>query len=396
MNQNETLLEEADRCVKCGICLPHCPTYNLTQDEGDSPRGRISLIQGIAGGVLDSKRASRHLDRCLGCLACQAVCPSGVNYSQLIDGIRAARHQSRQQRLMHHLITHLPYQGWGRIGLWLYRHSGVRPLLRTLGGGRARRLDNLLPDRARVGKWRQTYSPPTPGQGRVGLFTGCAGRISDRPALDAAVAVLTRLGYEVAIPRDQGCCGAMHQHSGDPATAETMARINHQAFDDKNLDALIYLASGCGTQLIKQPLAIPVYEISQFLNRCHWPEDSALNPMNCTVGLHSPCTLKHQLKLAHEPEKLLLRIPGIRLIRLDQIECCGAAGSYLLEQPEMADALGARAIRQVPLQELRFLATSNSGCALQMASEIRKAGHPIRTVHPIELIHNSLNGDEID
>lgn len=396
MNPNETLLKEADRCVKCGICLPHCPTYNLTRDEGDSPRGRISLIQGIASGAVDSPRASRHLDRCLGCLACQAACPSGVDYSQLIDGFRATRRIKRRERLAHYLVTHLPYQSWSGIGLWLYRHSGLRPLLRLLGGGRLRRLDHLLPERARVGKWQQRYSPTTPRQGRVGLFTGCAGRIIDQPALDAAIAVLTRLGYEVVIPDDQGCCGAMHQHAGDPATALAMAGINQQAFDNKDLDALVYLASGCGTQLARQPFDPPVYEISQFLNRCHWPAESILNPMDCTVGLHTPCTLKHQLKLADEPERLLGRIPGLRLLRLERIECCGAAGSYLLEQPEMADALGARAIQQVPLAELQFLATSNSGCALQLASEISKTGHPVKTVHPVELINTSLNREGRD
>lgn len=391
MNLNEKLLKEADRCVKCGICLPHCPTYNMTRDEGDSPRGRISLIQGIASGALDSSQAYRHLDRCLGCLACQAACPSGVDYSQLIDGIRTTRQKSRKQRITHHLITHLPYRNWGRMAFWLYRHSGIRPLLRTLGGERFRRLDDLLPDQASPGKWKQHYPAGKPGQGRVGLFTGCAGRISDRPALDAAIAVLTRLGYEVIIPGNQDCCGAMHQHSGDPVTADAMALNNQQAFGDKGLDALIYLASGCGSQLIKQPFPIPVLEISQFLNRCHWPNDAVLHPMDCTVGLHAPCTLKHQLKLADEPENLLLRIPGIRLTCLDRIECCGAAGSYLLEQPMMADALGEQAIQQVPLQELQFLATSNSGCALQLASKIRKSGHAIRTVHPIELINTSLN-----
>ncbi|AKH22280.1 hypothetical protein AAY24_13865 [Sedimenticola thiotaurini] len=391
MNHNDALLKEADRCVKCGICLPHCPTYKLTQDEGDSPRGRISLIQGIASGALDSQRAHRHLDRCLGCLACQSACPSGVDYSRLIDGYRATRSQTRRQRIIHSLITRLPYQGWSRIGLWLYTHTGLRQLLRPLIGKKMRRLDDLLPNRARLGSWRPRYPTSSPKQGRVGLFTGCAGRISDRPALDAAIAVLTRLGYEVVVPENQGCCGAMHQHGGDPTSAERMSNVNQRAFDNQGLDAIIYLASGCGAQLTRHPFAAPLYEISQFLNRCHWPTECQLNAMDCTVGLHSPCTLKYPLELTNEPEQLLRRIPDLRLVCLDQIDCCGAAGSYLLEQPAMSDALGSRAIRQVALQQLQFLATSNSGCALQLAREVRQSPQTIRTVHPVELINQSLN-----
>jgi len=389
---NDALLKEADRCVKCGICLPHCPTYKLTQDEGDSPRGRIALIQGIASGALDSPQASRHLDRCLGCLACQAACPSGVDYSRLIDGFRASRHQTGKQRLIHYLVTRLPYQRWSGSILGLYLHSGLRPILKRLGGKQIGRLDALLPEQARLGRWRQRYAATTPTQGRVGLFTGCAGRVSDRLALDAAIAVLNRLGYEVVIPGNQGCCGAMQQHSGDPATAGHMASINQQAFDEQELEAVIYLASGCGTQLSRQHFAAPVFEISQFLNQCHWPEEATLNSLDCDVGLHSPCTLKYPLKLAEEPAKLLQRIPGLRLLSLDQIDCCGAAGSYLLEQPAMADALGSRAIQQIPLQQIQFLATSNSGCALQLARELRNTGQDIQTVHPVELINQSLNG----
>lgn len=391
VNLNDALLKEADRCVKCGICLPHCPTYTLTQDEGDSPRGRIALIQGIASGALDSPQASRHLDRCLGCLACQAACPSGVDYSSLIDGFRATRHQTGKQRLIHYLVTRLPYQRWSGSVLGLYLHSGLRPLLKRLGGKQIGRLDALLPEQARLGKWRQHYPSTGLTQGRVGLFTGCAGRVSDRLALDAAIAVLNRLGYEVVIPRNQGCCGAMHQHAGDPTTAERMSGINQRAFDDQELEAVIYLASGCGAQLTGQPFAAPVFEISQFLNQCHWPETAALNSLNCAVGLHSPCTLKYPLKLAEEPAKLLQRIPGLRLIRLDQIDCCGAAGSYLLEQPAMADTLGTRAIQQIPLQQIAFLATSNSGCALQLARQLRNSDRHIQTVHPVELVNQSLN-----
>ncbi|WP_428610010.1 (Fe-S)-binding protein [Sedimenticola sp.] len=392
MNQNEKLLKEADRCVKCGICLPHCPTYTLTREEGDSPRGRISLIQGIASGALKGEQGKQHLDRCLGCLACQSACPSAVNYSQLIDGIRLKQRKPPLQRIVRQLITHAPYRRWSRIALWLYRFSGLRPLLRLLGSHRLRRLDALLPVPPRVGNWKHLYQPAATQQGRVGLFTGCAGRLIDRSALDAAIAVLTRLGYAVVIPKNQGCCGAMHQHSGEPHKAEAMTLGNQQAFAEQNLEAIIYLASGCGAQLMQHPLAAPLFEISQFLNRCDWPDSAKLSPLDYAVSLHTPCTLRHQIKAADEPAELLRRIPGIRLTLLDQIQCCGAAGSYLQEQPDMADALANRAMQQVREQSPRILATSNSGCALQFASSIRQAGLPIRSMHPIELINESLNG----
>lgn len=254
------------------------------------------------------------------------------------------------------------------------------------------RLDALLPEQARVGNWKRRYAPIGEKQGRVGLFTGCVGRISDQQALDAAIAVLTSLGYEVIVPGDQGCCGALQQHSGNPKAARSMGDINHKAFAGQGLDVILYLASGCGAQLATQTMEVPALEVSQFLNRCHWPESVQLHPLASSVGLHSPCTLKHQLKLADEPAKLLLRIPDIRLTRLDHITCCGAAGSYLLEQPEMSDTLAAQATRRILEQNLHYLATSNSGCALQIAKGIRNTDRPIRVVHPIQLIYFSLNG----
>lgn len=387
------LLHEADRCVKCGICLPVCPTYQLTQDEGDSPRGRISLIQALANGHLTSTDTQYHLDRCLGCLACQSACPSGVHYGELIDGARAVEKAGWKKRLILRFISRQPYRRSSPAGLWLYRLSGLRALFRLIGGKRYQRLDNLIPENAKIGNWDNLYPPTAPSQGRVGLFTGCVGRISDRTALDAAIKVLTRLGFEVAIPSDQSCCGALQQHAGESLEAQQMSEINIQAFKRAGLDAILFVASGCGAHLVKQSFDIPVLEITQFLNRCHWPAQIALKPLPYTVGLHTPCTLKHQLKLAKEPELLLKRIPGIQLISLQQIDCCGAAGSYLLEQPAMADALRQKAIDKIMPRNLQFLATSNSGCALHLAGGLRELAEKPQILQPIELIEMSLNID---
>ncbi|MCW8908788.1 MAG: (Fe-S)-binding protein [Sedimenticola sp.] len=385
------LLREADRCVKCGICLPHCPTYKLTLDEGDSPRGRIALIQGLVEGTLQSRRGEAHIDRCLGCLACQKACPSQVNYATLLDGYRATRPIPGRIRLMLHLISRLPYKWWAGAALRAYRLGGIRLLARRIGGASFRRIDDLMPPQSRPQSWRRTNRPISSSQGRVALFTGCVGRITDRPALEAAIALLKHLNYEVAIPDDQGCCGAMHQHGGAPERAAEMAEQNRQAFQDRDYDAVIYLASGCGAQLVNKISGIPVLEISQFLNRCHWPENISLGELDYSVALHTPCSQKHQLQLDDAPHEMLARIPGIQLHRLDEIDCCGAAGSYLLLQPEMSDRLQSRALAHLYSGHADILATSNTGCALQLAAGIRKSGRKIRVMHPVELILESVN-----
>ncbi|MCW8889085.1 MAG: heterodisulfide reductase-related iron-sulfur binding cluster [Sedimenticola sp.] len=386
------LLREADRCVKCGICLPHCPTYKLTRDEGDSPRGRISLIQALASGQLSSTETQYHLDRCLTCLACEASCPSGVRYHELIDQARSIRDKrSRLAQISHSLIAKLPYHKASRFALWLYRFSGVRYLLRAVAGRQFRRLDDLIPTHAKVGHWRRDYPATSAQQGRVGLFTGCAGRISDRLALDAAISVLNRLGFEVVIPTQQGCCGALHQHAGDSETALIYSQQNQAAFGRDNLDAVLYVASGCGAQLNQQRFSVPTWEISHFINSCNWPPEVTLNPLPYRIGLNTPCSLKHSLKLDDQPPLLLNRIPEIDLTPLTQIDCCGAAGSYLLEQPTLSDALRDKAMATFKPAELDFLATSNSGCALQLASGLRKTNKNLRVVHPIELIAMSMS-----
>ena len=389
------LLREADRCVKCGICLPHCPTYKLTLDEGDSPRGRIALIQGLVEGKLKSQRAERHIDRCLGCLACQKVCPSQVNYSTLLDGYRATRPIHGPTRLMLNLMSRLPYKGWAGAALGAYRFAGIRFLARRIGGARFRRIDDLMPPQTRLRRWPRVSRPTSSPQGRVALFTGCVGRVADRPALEAAITLLRRLNYEVAIPGDQGCCGAMHQHGGAPENADTMARQNRQAFQSGDYDAVIYLASGCGAQLVNQIDDTPVLEISQFLVRSHWPKDVSLGRLDCSVALHTPCSQKNQLQLGDTPHEILARIPGIQLRRLEEIDCCGAAGSYLLLQPEMSDRLQSRALDHLYACQPDVLATSNTGCALQLAAGIRKDGRKVRVVHPVELLLESVHkGDQ--
>ena len=393
----EQLIKETDRCVKCGLCLPHCPTYRLTRDEGDSPRGRIALIQALASGDLDTPRLARHLDRCLGCRTCEPACPSGVNYGNVIDAARAleGRYNSRRHRRLLALLARLPYWHGSLSLLRLYQRSGIRWLMRCLSGRRLRRLDDMLPD---IGT-TTTFCTTLPGRessdsgdnSRVALFTGCVGRISDHPAIQATLEVLPRLGISVAIPEHQGCCGAMHQHNGFPERALDLARANSKAFTDPGTHTVIYLASGCGAQLVDYdclgtPLGAPVMEICHYLEASGLAAALPLAPIDRRVVVHTPCSLRYPLQGGDWVMRLLRRIPGIDLRPLQDTGCCGAAGTYVLTQPEIADQLRQVTLEAINEEQPQILVTSNTGCAMHLAAGLKQQGSHVEVLHPIQLI----------
>ncbi len=409
MKIEELIQAEADHCVKCGLCLPRCPTYLKTRDEGDSPRGRIALLQGLAAGELqDSPALRRHLDGCLGCRGCERACPSTVAYGRLLDAGRSllARsvpdaRPSRHERLLMHP------RAAARL-LWWYRRSGLQRLARRLGLparlGVARE-DRYLPAPPRRRLHRAYYPPrgrrPGKGQGEAGdvaLFTGCAGWIFDQDALVAAVGLLRAQGYGVRIPRSQGCCGALHLHRGNAAGARALAAANTACFNDLPVEAVLFLASGCGATLSEYgelhrlaggtPLQwrVPVVELSRFLAARPWPE-TAFRPLSGKALVHEPCTLRHVLRDEAHAYALLRRIPGLEIEPLpDNHLCCGAAGDYLFREPAMADALLADKIAHLRDSRARWLLTSNIGCSLHLRRGIEEAGLSVEVLHPVELL----------
>ena len=403
----------------CGLCLPHCPTYLKTRDEGESPRGRIALMHALAGGELElSARLEQHLDRCLACRACEAVCPSGVPYGELIDATRAEIERRRPrpwpQRLARRialdgLIARKPMlraagnllRAYQRVGLQrLLQRSGM---LRRLG---VERLEALLPALPPRPHWRDYYPPRGELRGRVALFTGCITELADAPTLQAAISVLTGLGMGVHVPRDQVCCGALHLHNGAPEQACRLAARNLAAFGSLDVDAVVSVASGCGAQLREYdrlmrgyapgPDAVArfsrsVRDISEFLAGLAWPSEIEIKPLPVRVAVHDPCSLTHVMRRQHDPYTLLGRIPGVELIPLpDNARCCGAAGSYLLTQPGMAQALLEDKIARLRALAPAILVTSNVGCALHLAAGIRQAGIAIEVLHPVVLLERQL------
>lgn len=418
------LLSQADQCVKCGLCLPHCPTYVKTLDENESPRGRIALLQGLASQSLPaSAKLAAHLEHCLGCRACEAVCPSRVAYGHISDEGRtllaAQRPPPAGRRLGLALLTRRRWLHAAARVLRVYERSGLRRLargtglLRLLGLGRrpGRRLsdwDAQLPSLPPVHRWQEHYPAQGRVRGTVALFTGCIASIVDEPTLRAAVRTLTAIGYNVVVPNTQTCCGALHQHSGDIETALDMARKNIHAFADENFEAVISCASGCGAQLSEYgsldwdesdvalreaaaTLGRRTTDISAFLADQEWP--TAPRALNAHVAVHDPCSLRNVLRAQDSVYRLLGRIPELTVSALPgNARCCGSAGTYMLTEPEMADSLRREKLDAITASAPDVVVTSNIGCAMHLANGLRsRAGNKPEILHPITLLERQLS-----
>jgi len=293
--------------------------------------------------------------------------------------------------------------------LRLYQLSGLQWLLRKTGVLRAigtERMDRLLPLLRRRHTWRTYYPPHGAERGRVALFTGCIADIIDQQTLTAAVTVLTQLGYGVYIPANQVCCGALHLHRGDAAKARALAQVNLKAFDKLPVDSVIFSASGCGATLAEygallsdagsdsqaaSDFASKATDICQFLADTPWPEDIQLRPLGKTVAVHEPCSLRHMLRQQDKVYTALSKIPGIELLPLpDNARCCGAAGTYMLSQPGMADSLRDKKLAALDSLDADLLVSSNIGCVLHLVHGLREAGHELEVAHPVVVIERQL------
>lgn len=403
----QDLIAKTDLCVKCGLCLPHCPTYGKTSDENESPRGRLSLIQGWARGTLKATpRLTGHVDNCLLCRACEAACPAQVPYGDIIDTFRAAvpSHQPLAERLKSGALRRV------------LTSPALAPMTRTLSDGSSALVKTLSKlahaEALTAGLPSDSKKPPiSPGvypartaeeSAHAALFTGCTGELLDRETLTAALGVMTRLGVRVTLPDSQTCCGALHQHGGDSDKAGRLRIQNLSAFGSEGGDTVVSFASGCGAMLREydrsasdasaSSFSARVRDISQYLESLPWPDDLLLRPLNATVCLHAPCSLKNVLRADRYAAALLKRIPNLNVVTLPtQTRCCGAAGSYMLEHPDMANSLRDDVLDQIVAAHPSLLVTSNPGCALHLRAGLRQRGlKDIEVVHPVTLLARQL------
>jgi len=400
------LIRDADTCVACGMCLPVCPTYVETRTEAESARGRIALVRGLAEGRLEAGAALvAHLERCLQCQACEAVCPAAVPYGRLMDGAHALMRQTgaaeaagAADRIAWFLRTPQRLSLLGSL-LSFYRVSGIQWLARHSGLLHAAGLadaDRLAAAPHAPREWAPYYPAQGTEQGQVALFTGCIARLVDGENLQAAISVLRKLGYGVHVPPGQGCCGAVDLHAGRGDEYRQAAERNTRAFEDLDVEAVVSIASGCTAvlqQTARDAVGLPpVRDISDFLLHVDWPEHVRIRPADLDVYLHTPCSLKNAVRKPQAPAQLLERIPGLRIRPAPaDAQCCGAAGTYSLRYPETAQRLGEQALAHARQANIATIATSNVGCALHMAAVAKGQGEPVRMLHPVRLLDEHLD-----
>jgi glycolate oxidase iron-sulfur subunit len=402
----EPMAHAVETCVHCGFCLAACPTYRELGQEMDTPRGRIVLMKQVLEGSLDWASAQPHIDRCLGCLACEPACPSGVPYRDLISPFRAEAEphfkRSWSVRLRRWLAAQtIPYPGrfrlallGARFGRWLgpLTPSLLRPLLA------------LAP-----AKVPAAFALPrlTPARGvrraRVALLCGCAQQVLDPDINRATIEVLARNGVEVVIPAAQGCCGGLAWHTGDLAAARAFARRNLDAFP-ADVDAILTNAAGCGSALHEYHLILRgtpdearaetfrrrVVDVSAYLDRLGLREAPRGFGRPLAVAYHDACHLANAQDVRGEPRRLLRAIPELRLLELaDAHLCCGSAGTYNLDQPDIAASLGRQKAQNVIATGVEWVASGNIGCLTQLSVHLARLGSPIRVRHTLQVLRDA-------
>ena len=408
-----------DQCVHCGFCLPACPSYLLLGQEMDSPRGRIYTMKaGVADRLSITAPLVQHFDTCLGCMACETACPSGVRYAPLIEQTRAAIEHHHQRALGDRLFRGLlfrilPYPGRLRVlslplGLitFLRRIPGIFSLLPL----RIRNLIALAPSVAQGAIWREVPER-TPAQGaarlRVGLVTGCVQRAFFGEVNEATVRTLAAEGCEVVAPRSQGCCGALALHSGQEDDARAFAKALIATFERENVDQVVVNAAGCGSSMKQygellahdpawaeraRAFSAKVRDVTETLSGLEARAPRAA--LAIRVAYHDACHLAHAQGIRREPRALLESIPGLTIVPLaDPDLCCGSAGIFNLVQPEMAAELGRRKMVSISGAKADIVATSNPGCILQIGAAARATGQHADVYHVVQLLDWSITGE---
>lgn len=418
MNEDELL-----NCMRCGFCLPTCPTYiESGYKESHSPRGRIAMMKAVVDGLIEpDEDFERSLDLCLGCRACEPVCPSGVNYGHLLEEARDIINQNKKFSLPTRVVRKAVFDGLfphpnrmrtltGFIGF--YQRSGIQTIARKIGflgllPESLATMEKVLPKvpTMKEMKNRPEYLPAIGKQNhRVAFFSGCLMDTMFLKTNDATMKLLQLAGCEIVIPQNQTCCGALHGHSGEKEGSKELAKRNIKAFEDLNVDFIITNAGGCGAFLIDydhllkddpdwkdraKEFAEKIKDVSEILVAVDFHKKVRLELSNQVITYQDSCHLRNVMKTASAPRLLLQSIKGAEYKEMkDADRCCGSAGIYNIIESEMSMKMLDYKMVQAKDTHAATIVTANPGCLLQMKLGIEKEGlsSKMRGVHIVDLL----------
>jgi len=390
------------------MCLPQCPTYQHAQNENESPRGRLVLGKALLRGELKTDaNIKKHIDNCLLCRQCERICPSGVQFGYFMDGLREYvrdKHEHTENKLGALLEDSTQGKRLNHL-LRVAQVSGVKKIAGLLPGKIGRLARNL--PAIKGASAQQEHYPTQASRQRVSLFRGCTQTVFGSALFDASIKVLNRLGVSVDVPLGQGCCGALSQHNGNAQRASVLAANNLDAFETEQASTIITLASGCAASLKDyarltdespraQAFAQQVTDISHYLLSIDWPTDVTIQALHKRVVVHNPCSLRNVLRQEAAVMKLMARIPEAEILPLTNTSsCCGADGNYMFEDEhrQLSDQLADETTDQIRRLEADLVVTSNIGCAMQLQASLKRAGLPVKVLHPVELLAQQLQLD---
>lgn len=380
-------LSAADQCVMCGMCQPHCPTYHAEHIESESPRGRLSMILGLAQEQLKpDSSVIKHLESCSGCGACEAMCPSRVPFMQLMDNSKQLL--ARKSLVLKTVLFLVRHPARYSLLKTVMKNQKIASLLRIFGflDKSSKNLQKSVHTQQNT-RLNSFYSAKGDIRGNVGLFTGCITQIFDQTTLHDTVRLLTHCGYNVHISQQQVCCGALHQHNGEIGTAQLLSQQNQRVFHTKTIDTVIFTSTGCGAQLKSQLTDIAIMDIMQFINKNNLLDQLSLNPMVANTLVHEPCSQRNQLKLP-DITPLISKIPELTITPLKENQfCCGAGGINMLTAADSANKLRINKIKDIEARSPDIVVTTNYGCALHIASGLSNNSNNLRQDKQIEFCH---------
>lgn len=403
-----------DTCVRCGLCLASCPTYLETMTETSGPRGRISLIKAVDEGRIDllSPGFTAQMSECLNCRACEAVCPSGVEYGRLVESARAAIEAEKAPKrtpaaaftywfLLRALFSNLGLMRAVAVLTRFAQRSGLIDVASFLGLGQIAKLAPKIADRFFVANGARYEAHDSAGLAFV--HVGCVMSVAFPNVHEATIRMLRRARLSAIVPREQGCCGAIAAHAGDPEFARSLAKRNIEAFERSGAGVYVVNAAGCGSTLKEYgrlfendrawheravAFSSRVRDIVEVLDAMEL--DSRIGRIDARATYQEPCHLVHAQRISAAPRRLLARIPGLELVEMNESSvCCGSAGIYNLTEPEMSRRLRDRKTRNIRETGTTYVATANPGCAMQVSAGLRDAGIGAQVKHIVELLDDA-------